>query len=72
MTVKLKAVGICSALMPALVMTMSLAQAADIKVIASNAVKDAVQDVASRFEASSGHKVFLTLGGTEAITMRIP
>jgi molybdate transport system substrate-binding protein len=57
--------------MSALVMAVSLAQAADIKVIASNAVKGSVQDVTSRFEKTSGHKVIATWGGTEAITKRI-
>jgi molybdate transport system substrate-binding protein len=68
---KWKVVGIGHALMPALVMAMGLAQAAEIKVIASNAVKGSVQDVTSRFEKTSGHKVIMTWGGTEAITKRV-
>jgi molybdate transport system substrate-binding protein len=64
-------VGIGRALMPAMVMAMGLVQAAEIKVIASNAVKGSVQDVTTRFEKSSGHKVIATWGGTEAITKRI-
>lgn len=71
MRMKLNVVGIGRALMPALVMAMSLAQAAEIKVIASNAVKGSVQDVTSRFEKTSGHKVVITWGGTEAITKRV-
>jgi molybdate transport system substrate-binding protein len=68
---KWNVIGIGSGLISTLVMAISLAQAAEIKVIASNAVKGSVQDVASRFEKTSGHKVITTWGGTEAITKRI-
>ena len=71
MRMRWNVVGIGRALMPALVMAMGLAQAAEIKVIASNAVKGSVQDVTSRFEKTSGNKVVMTWGGTEAITKRV-
>lgn len=47
------------------------AQAADIKVVAPNAVKEAVVEIASRFAKETGHKVEFTWGGSEAITKRI-
>lgn len=47
------------------------AHAAEIKVIASAAVKEVVRDLASVFEKSSGHKVVTIWAGTEAITKRI-
>ena len=47
------------------------ASAAEIKLIAVNAAKEALVELAADFEKSSGHKVTLVWGGTEAITKRI-
>lgn len=47
------------------------AHAAEIKVIASAAVKEVVRDLALVFEKASGHKVVTIWAGTEAITKRI-
>jgi molybdate transport system substrate-binding protein len=47
------------------------AHAAEIKVIASVAVKQVVLDLIPAFEGSSGHKVTTIWAGTEAITRRI-
>lgn len=47
------------------------AHAAEIKVIASVAVKQVVLDLIPGFETSSGHKVTTAWAGTEAITRRI-
>ena len=47
------------------------ARAADIKVIASNATKEAVVDLIPAFEKASGHKVTMLWAGTETITKRI-
>jgi molybdate transport system substrate-binding protein len=47
------------------------ALAAEVKVIASNAAKEAVLDLIPAFEKSSGHKVTMIWAGTEAITKRI-
>jgi molybdate transport system substrate-binding protein len=44
---------------------------AEVKVIASNAAKEAVLDLIPAFEKSSGHKVTMFWAGTEAITKRI-
>jgi molybdate transport system substrate-binding protein len=49
----------------------SRAMAADIKVIASNAVKDAYIELLPEFEQASGHKVHVDWGGTADIVKRI-
>ena len=55
----------------AMVIGTATAHAAEIKVIASAAVKDVVLDLIPAFERSSGHKVTTIWAGTEAITKRI-
>jgi molybdate transport system substrate-binding protein len=55
----------------AMVISMDTAHAAEIKVIASAAVKEAVLDLIPAFEKSSGHKVTTIWAGTESITKRI-
>ena len=47
------------------------AQAAEVKLIASAAVREAVIDLIPAFEKASGHKVTTIWAGTEAITKRI-
>ncbi|NJD34291.1 MAG: ABC transporter substrate-binding protein [Betaproteobacteria bacterium] len=47
------------------------ADAAEIKVIAANAVKDSLTPIAASFEKASGHRVTVAWGGTEAIFKRI-
>ncbi|RDJ21923.1 ABC transporter substrate-binding protein [Bosea caraganae] len=47
------------------------AHAADIKVVAPNAVKESVLEIGSQFAKATGHKVIFTWGGSEAITKRI-
>jgi molybdate transport system substrate-binding protein len=47
------------------------AQAAEIKVIVANAVKDAYVELLSAFEKSSGHNVTTTWAGTEIATKRV-
>lgn len=54
-----------------MVIGVSTAHAAEIKVMASAAVKAAVLDLIPAFEKSSGHKVTMIWAGTEAITKRI-
>jgi molybdate transport system substrate-binding protein len=54
-----------------MVIGTTTAHAAEIKVIASAAVKDVVLDLIPAFEKSSGHKVTTIWAGTEAITKRI-
>lgn len=47
------------------------ALAADLKVIAPNAVKESVSEIAARFERESGHRITFAWGGSEAIYKRI-
>lgn len=47
------------------------AHALDIRVLAPNAVKEAVSEAISVFEMTTGHKVTATWTGTEAITRRV-
>lgn len=47
------------------------ASAADIQVVAPNAVKQALAEVAVRFERESGHRVLFTWTGSEDITKRV-
>jgi molybdate transport system substrate-binding protein len=49
----------------------STAHATEIKVIAANAVKEAIVELVSGFEKSSGHKVVLLWGGTTGIAQRV-
>jgi molybdate transport system substrate-binding protein len=51
--------------------SLSKSQGAEIKVLSANAVKEAVTDLAARFEQSTGHKVTLTWAGTEAAAQRV-
>jgi len=54
-----------------LVTVPSLAPAAEVKLVASAAVREAVADLVPVFEKSTGHKVTAIWAGTEAITKRI-
>jgi molybdate transport system substrate-binding protein len=47
------------------------AVAADLRVLAPNAVKESVVEVAAQFERATGHRVVLSWAGTEAITRRV-
>jgi molybdate transport system substrate-binding protein len=71
MEMKWNALCIVRGLVYALAMAASLAQAAEIKVIAANAVKGSVQAVTFHFEKTSGHNVTTIWGGTEAIARKI-
>lgn len=48
-----------------------VARAADIKVIAANALKDGYAELVAAFEKSSGHKVVTTWAGTVNATKRV-
>lgn len=54
-----------------LVAVATCVQAAELKVVAPNAVKEAVTEIAARFERDTGHRVVFTWGGSEAIAKRI-
>lgn len=45
--------------------------AADLRIVAPNAVKDIVKDAAERYQRVSGNHVVFTWGGSEAITKRV-
>jgi molybdate transport system substrate-binding protein len=51
--------------------TPGAAHAAEVRLIAANAVKDSVREVVSAFERASGHTVVTAWSGTEAIAKRI-
>lgn len=54
-----------------LVASACSAQASDLKVVAPNAVKEAVVEIAARFEKDTGQRVSLSWGGSEAIAKRV-
>jgi molybdate transport system substrate-binding protein len=54
-----------------LALSAQTACAADIKVIAANAVRDGYSELVSAFEKSSGHKVVTTWAGTVNATKRV-
>lgn len=47
------------------------AQAAEVKLMSANAVKDAVVELVAEFEQITGHKVTTTWSGTEALARRV-
>src|SRR6185436_6044791 len=47
------------------------ALAAELKVVAPNAVKEAVAEIAARFEKETKHKLVLRWAGSEAISKRV-
>jgi molybdate transport system substrate-binding protein len=47
------------------------ALAAELKVVAPNAVKEAVTEIATRFEKETKHKLVLSWAGSEAISKRV-
>jgi molybdate transport system substrate-binding protein len=51
--------------------TGKIAEAAEIKLIAANAVRGAVVELVAAFEKESGHKVTMQWGGTTAIAKRV-
>ena len=55
----------------AIVIGASTAHAAEVKVIAANAVKEAYLEIVSAFEKASGHKVTTIWAGTESATRQI-
>ena len=47
------------------------AQAVEIKLLASNALRSVLQDIAPQFEQASGHKLVMTFGSTSNLTASI-
>lgn len=52
-------------------MALGLAQAAEVRVASSGAVKEAYVELVANFERTTGHKVLTTWGGTESVTKRV-
>ena len=55
----------------ALAIGMNAAQAAEVKVMAANAVREAYRELVSAFEKSSGHRVDTIWGGSGGIAKRV-
>jgi molybdate transport system substrate-binding protein len=71
MAVQLKASFVANFVAAVMVIGATTVQAAEVKLIASAAVKEAVLDLVPAFQQASGHKVTIIWAGTEAITKRI-
>ena len=71
MRVRLKASLVGAFAAATMVIGSTMAQAAEVKLIASAAVREAVVDLVPAFEKATGHKVTTIWTGTEAITKRI-
>jgi molybdate transport system substrate-binding protein len=54
-----------------LIFVPALGMAADLTLLISNAVKTVMEDIAPRFEASTGHKLAITYGSTNPTKARI-
>jgi molybdate transport system substrate-binding protein len=50
---------------------LTQAQAVEIRLLASNALRSALQDIAPQFEQASGHKLVMTFGSTGNLTASI-
>jgi molybdate transport system substrate-binding protein len=59
------------AAMMGLGLMLTQAQAVELKLLASNAVRSALQDIAPQFEQASGHKLVMTFGSTSNLTASI-
>src|SRR5262245_54941743 len=59
------------ATMMGLGLMLNEAQAVEIKLLASNALRTVLQDVAPQFEQASGHKLTITFGSTGNLTASI-
>jgi molybdate transport system substrate-binding protein len=65
MTIKLLAAAACGLLLS------SLAQAAEVRVLSSGAIKETLTELAPQFEKASGHKLAITWAGTVDIKKKI-
>ena len=71
MAVQLKVSFLARFMIAAMVIGMNAAQAAEVKVMAANAVKEAFLELVLAFEKSSGHRVTTIWGGTEGVAKRV-
>ncbi len=59
------------ALVLAILLAPAAAEAAEVALLISNAVKTVMEELAPRFEAASGHKLAITFGSTNPLKARI-
>ena len=59
------------AAMMGLGLMLTQAQAVEIKLLASNALRSVLQDIAPQFEQANGHKLVTTFGSTGNLTASI-
>lgn len=71
MAVRLRASFLAGFMAAAMMIGMNAAQAAEVKVMAANAVKEAFLELVSAFERSSGHRVTTIWSGTEGVAKRV-
>lgn len=71
MAVQLRVTLLAGFVATAMLVGMSTVQAAEVKVMAANAVKESFLELVSAFEKSSGHRVTTTWGGTEGVAKRV-
>jgi molybdate transport system substrate-binding protein len=71
MALEAKVWSAAGSVMASIVIGINAAQAAEIKVMAANAVKEAYVELVSTFEKTSGHKVTTIWGGTEGLAKRV-
>lgn len=50
---------------------VTTAAGVELKVVAPNAVKESISEIASRFERETGHRVMFSWGGSESIARRV-
>jgi molybdate transport system substrate-binding protein len=62
---------LCAGLLAVLSASAPCVHAADLQVVAPNAVKEAVTEIAARFQRDTGQRVQLTWSGSEAISKRV-
>src|SRR5882757_6316555 len=60
-----------AALALGMTLATAAAQAAEVTLLISNAVKSVMEDLVPRFEAASGHRLLVTFGSTNPLKARI-
>jgi molybdate transport system substrate-binding protein len=62
---------LASALLIGVMSVQATATGAELKIVAPNAVKESITEIASRFERETGHRVVFAWGGSESIARRV-
>ena len=71
MAMRLRASLLAGFVAAAMVIGMNTADAAEVKMMAANALKEPFLELVTAFEKSSGHRVFTIWGGTEGLAKRV-